>query len=71
MNHKKIDRCAQRRDDGVWAWSEQLYMTKSLANCLYIQQRLPSHKFTDENRVGEQFDEFNKSIDDLENIDVR
>lgn len=56
---------------GVWAKLEQLYMTKSLANRLYMKQHLYSYKFTDDRGIGEQLDEFNKSINDLENIDVQ
>lgn len=56
---------------GVWAKLEQLYMTKSLANRLYMKQRLYSYKFTQDRGIGEQLDEFNKLLDDLENIDVK
>ena len=56
---------------GVWAKLETLYMTKSLANRLYMKQRLYSYRFLESKPVGEQLDEFNKAIDDLENIDVK
>lgn len=46
-------------------------MTKSLANHLYIKQRLYSFKFVEEKGIEEQLDMFNKTIDDLENIDVK
>ena len=55
---------------GVWAKLESLYMTKSLANRLYMKQRLYSYRFREDKSLLEQLDEFNKSIDDLENIDV-
>lgn len=56
---------------GVWAKLEQLYMTKSFTNRLYMKQRLYSYRFSEEKGIGEQLDDFNKSLDDLENIDVK
>lgn len=35
-----------------------------------MKQRLYSHKFVEERGIRNQLDEFNKLIDDLENIDV-
>ena len=55
---------------GVWLKLEGLYMTKSLANRLYMKQKLYSYKILDDKSISEQLDEFNKAIDDLENIDV-
>lgn len=55
----------------VWKKLESLYMTKSLANRLYMKQRLYSCKFTDDRGVLDQLDEFNKAVDDLENIGVK
>lgn len=46
-------------------------MTKSLANRLCMKQRLYSYKFSEERGIGEQLEEFNKAVDDLENIDVQ
>lgn len=45
-------------------------MTKSLANRLLMKQRVYGYKFAEEKGVLEQLEEFNKAIDDLENIDV-
>ena len=56
---------------GIWTKLESLYMTKSLANRLYVKQRLYSFKIVDERSIEEQLDMFNKIIDDLENIDVK
>lgn len=49
----------------VWSKLKSLYMTKSFANRLYMKQ------FIEEKSIKEQLDDFNKSINDLENIDVR
>ncbi|KAE8658886.1 Detected protein of unknown function [Hibiscus syriacus] len=55
----------------LWTKLELLYMTKSLANRLFLKQRLYSFKMHEEKSISEQIDEFNKIIDDLENIDVK
>lgn len=55
---------------GVWANFESLCMIKSLANSLYMKQRLYFYKFTQDKDMGEQLHEFNKMIYDLENIEV-
>lgn len=55
---------------GVWTKLESLYMTKSLANRLYMKQRLYSYKISDGKSILDQLDEFNKAVDDLENIEV-
>lgn len=55
----------------VWTKLEQLYMTKSLANRLYIKQCLYSYKFVEEKGISEQLDDFNKTIGDRENVDVQ
>lgn len=45
-------------------------MTKSFTiNRLYMKQRLYALHCVEGRSIGEQLDEFNKSIDDLENID--
>lgn len=36
-----------------------------------MKQQLYLYKFADDREIREQLDEFNKSIDDLENIDVK
>lgn len=56
---------------GIWSKLESLYMTKSLANRLFMKQRLYSYKFLEDRTIGEQLDEFNKAVDDLENVDVK
>lgn len=61
----------ERTASGVWLKLESLYMTKSLANRLYMKQKLYSYKIVDDKSIGEQLDEFNKALDDLENIDVK
>ncbi|KAL1565167.1 E3 ubiquitin-protein ligase upl4 [Salvia divinorum] len=55
----------------IWAKLEGIYMTKSLANRLYMKQKVYSYKFVEGRGVVEQLEEFNKSLDDLENIDVQ
>uniref|UniRef100_A0A803NSV0 Retrovirus-related Pol polyprotein from transposon TNT 1-94-like beta-barrel domain-containing protein n=1 Tax=Cannabis sativa TaxID=3483 RepID=A0A803NSV0_CANSA len=55
---------------GVWLKLESLYMAKSLVNRLYLKHALYSFKMTEDKSVGEQIDEFNKLILDLENIGV-
>lgn len=55
----------------VWQKLEALYNCKSLANRLYLKQRLFSFKMAEEKSILKQVDEFNKLIDDLENIEVQ
>ena len=55
----------------IWTKLENLYMTKSLANRLYLKQRLYSFKMTEEKTMSDQIDNLNKIIDDLENIDIK
>lgn len=45
-------------------------MTKSLANRLYLRQKLYLFKMQIGRSAEEQIDEFNKIIIDIENIDV-
>ena len=56
---------------GIWQKLESLYMTKSLANRLFMKQRLYSYKFHEDRSISEQLTDFNKAVDDLENIDVK
>ena len=49
---------------------EDLYLTKSLANRLLMKQRLYSYRFLEGRGILEQLEDFNKTVDDLENIDV-
>ena len=55
---------------GILKKLENLYLTKSLANRLCMKQRVYSYKFLEEKGILEQLEDFNKAIDDLENIDV-
>ena len=55
---------------GILKKLENLYLTKSLANRLFMKQRLYSYKFLEDKGVLEQLEDFNKAIDNLENIDV-
>ena len=53
----------------LWAKLENLYMTKSLANMLYIKKRMFSLKIVEGSSLEEHIDEFNKVCDTLETID--
>ncbi|GJX64372.1 copia LTR rider [Tanacetum coccineum] len=55
---------------GVWLKLETLYMTKSLANKLYLKKKLFTFYMHSGKKLSEHIDEFNKLIDDLANIDV-
>ncbi|KAF5775409.1 putative RNA-directed DNA polymerase [Helianthus annuus] len=55
---------------GVWAKLETLYMTKSLANRLYLKKRLYTFKMESGKSLEEHTDDFNKLVLDLENIEV-
>lgn len=45
-------------------------MTKSLANRLYLKQRLYSYKIQEEKGLEDQMEEFTKILDVLENIEI-
>nr|GEV66436.1 retrovirus-related Pol polyprotein from transposon TNT 1-94 [Tanacetum cinerariifolium] len=55
---------------GVWLKLETLYMTKSLANKLYLKKKLFTFYMHSGKKLFEHIDEFNKLIGDLANIDV-
>ncbi|GJW02681.1 retrovirus-related pol polyprotein from transposon TNT 1-94 [Tanacetum coccineum] len=55
---------------GVWLKLETLYMTKSLANKLYLKKKLFTFYMHSGKKLSEHIDEFNKLIGDLANIDV-
>ncbi|GJV60133.1 retrovirus-related pol polyprotein from transposon TNT 1-94 [Tanacetum coccineum] len=55
---------------GVWLKLETLYMTKSLANKLYLKKKLFTFYMHSGKNLSEHIDEFNKLIGDLTNIDV-
>ena len=56
---------------GIWAKLELMYMTRSLAHRLCLKQQLYSFKMAESRTIEEQLTEFNKNIDDLENIGVK
>ncbi|KAH9658397.1 hypothetical protein KPL70_023479 [Citrus sinensis] len=59
----------ERTVAGLWAKLENLYMTKSLANRLYIKKKMFSLKMIEGASLTEHVDEFNKVCDELETID--
>ena len=56
---------------GIVEKCEELYMTKSLANRIFMKQRLYAYRFSEERNILEQLEDFSKAIDNLENIDVK
>ncbi|GJT40820.1 zinc finger, CCHC-type containing protein [Tanacetum coccineum] len=54
----------------VWLKLETLYMTKSLANKLYLKKKLFTFYMDSGKKLSEHIDEFNKLVGDLANIDV-
>ncbi|GKE22157.1 retrovirus-related pol polyprotein from transposon TNT 1-94, partial [Tanacetum coccineum] len=56
---------------GVWTKLETLYMTKSLANKLYLKKKLYTFYMPAGRKIFEHIDEFNKIVLDLENIEVK
>ena len=50
---------------------EYLYMTKSLAHRQFLKQQLYSFRMVESKAIMEQLTEFNKILDDLENIEVQ
>ena len=55
----------------IWRKLESLYMTKSLANKLYLKQRLYSFKMQEGRSIEDQMYKFIKIINDLANVDVK
>ncbi|KAC9819660.1 hypothetical protein E3N88_45208 [Mikania micrantha] len=55
---------------GIWTKMESLYMTKSLANRLYLKKRLYTFQMSSGKSIEDHTDEFNKLILDLENIEI-
>lgn len=55
----------------VWLKLESLYMTKSLANRLFMKQRLYSFKIKEDSGIYYQIDEFIKILYDLENLEIK
>ncbi|GKC53169.1 retrotransposon protein, putative, ty1-copia subclass [Tanacetum coccineum] len=56
---------------GVWSKLETLYMTKSLANKLYLKKKLYTIYIPAERKIFEHINEFNKIVLDLANIEVK
>ncbi|GJV18496.1 retrotransposon protein, putative, ty1-copia subclass [Tanacetum coccineum] len=56
---------------GVWTKLETLYMTKSLANKLYLKKKLYTFYMPAGRKISEHIDEFNKIVLDLANIKVK
>ena len=61
--------CKEKTPSAVWKKLESIYMTKSLANRLFLKQRLYSIKFLEGKGIMEQLDDFMKAVDDLESVD--
>ncbi|KAH9681219.1 hypothetical protein KPL71_026889 [Citrus sinensis] len=59
----------ERTIAGLWTKLENLYMTKSLANRLYIKKKMFSLRMVEGSSLDEHIDEFNKVCDALETID--
>ncbi|KAH9803501.1 hypothetical protein KPL71_001790 [Citrus sinensis] len=58
----------ERTVAGLWTKLENLYMTKSLANRLYIKKKMFSLRMMEGSSLDEHIDEFNKVCDALETI---
>ncbi|GJZ43815.1 retrovirus-related pol polyprotein from transposon TNT 1-94 [Tanacetum coccineum] len=56
--------------EGVWLKLETLYMTKSLANKLYLKKKLFTFYMHSGKKSPKHIDEFNKLIGDLANINT-
>jgi len=56
--------------ESMWSKFESLYMTKSLAHRQFLKQQLYSFNMVESKAIMEQLTEFNKILDDLENIKV-
>ncbi|GKB81728.1 hypothetical protein Tco_0948623 [Tanacetum coccineum] len=56
--------------EGIWTKLTSLYMTKSLANGLYLKKKLYTYYMSPGTKLCDHIDEFNKLILDLANIDI-
>nr|GEY22899.1 retrovirus-related Pol polyprotein from transposon TNT 1-94 [Tanacetum cinerariifolium] len=56
---------------GVWSKLETLYMTKPLADKLYLKNKLYTICVSSGRKISEHIDEFNKIVLDLANIEVK
>jgi len=61
----------ERISASMWLKLESLYMTESLANRLCLKQQLYTFKIIESRTVTKQLVDFNKILDDLENIEVK
>nr|GEU44869.1 zinc finger, CCHC-type [Tanacetum cinerariifolium] len=68
----KVLRKVNKEDSAVEVWLklETLYMTKSLANKVYLQKKMFTFYTHSGKKLSEHIDEFNKLIGDLANIYV-
>nr|GEV02423.1 retrovirus-related Pol polyprotein from transposon TNT 1-94 [Tanacetum cinerariifolium] len=55
----------------TWTKLTSVYITKSLANILYLKKKLYTYYMILGTGLGDHIDEFNKLILDLENIDIK
>ncbi|GJZ53201.1 retrovirus-related pol polyprotein from transposon TNT 1-94, partial [Tanacetum coccineum] len=55
----------------IWTKLTSLYMTKSLANILYLKKKLYTYYMSPGTKLGDLINEFNKLILDLANIDIK
>nr|GEW95377.1 retrovirus-related Pol polyprotein from transposon TNT 1-94 [Tanacetum cinerariifolium] len=55
----------------VWIKLEALYMTKFLANKLYLKKKLHTLYMSDGRKISKHIDEFNNIVLDLANIEVK
>ena len=55
---------------GMWAKLEQLYMTKSLPNRIYLKQKFYGFKMDESLSIDDNIDVFTKLISDLETLDI-
>lgn len=55
---------------GIWSKLEHLYMTKSLQDRIYLKGKFFGFKMTESRTIGQNLDEFNRVILDLENIGI-
>ncbi|GJY87425.1 retrovirus-related pol polyprotein from transposon TNT 1-94 [Tanacetum coccineum] len=62
---------AETTTTGVWSKLETLYMTKSLANKLYLKKKLYTFYMLAGRKISTHIDEFNKIVLDLANIEIK
>jgi len=55
----------------MWLKLESLYMKKSFSNRLCLKQQMYTFKMTESRTTTKQLVDFNKILDDLENIEVK